>query len=205
MQITLRRSLAAAAAAIAVLMAACAAGTAATGPSPAAEGTADLTGQYRATLMDVGNVLPRTNAERLTIWVDRLTPEDEVARLADLQQGTRQEALREELFDHEVGRLRVGQGLSYPIAAALAFEGRDGLRHLVLVIARPISFGEIFTASRSIDYPFSVIELDLGEDGGGSGELNVAARFSLTADRRVVVDDLAVRPLRILDVERVAR
>jgi hypothetical protein len=210
MQITLRRPLAAAAAAavavaVAALIAACAAGTAATGPSPAAEGTAEMTGRYHAILMDVGNVLPRTNAERLTIWVERLTPDDEVARLADLQQGARQETLRDELFDREVGRVQVGQGLSYPIAAALAFAGRDGLRHLVLVIARPISFGEIFAASRSLDYPFSVIELDLEDDGGGSGELNVAARVSLNIDGRVVVDDLAVRPLRILGVERVAR
>lgn len=206
MQITLRQPLAAAAAAAAaVLMAACAAGTAATGPSPAAEGTAAMAGRYRAILMDVGNVLPRTNAERLNIWVDRLTPEDEVERLAALPQGARQEALRDELFDREVGRVQLGQGLSYPIAAALAFEGRDELRHLVLIIARPISFGEFFAGSRSLDYPFSVIELDLDAAGEGSGELNVAARVSLNAAGRVLVEDLAVQPLRILDVERAER
>lgn len=206
MQTTLRRPLAAAlAAATALSLGACAAGTAATGPSTAAEGSAALTGRYRAILMDVGNVLPRTSAERLNLWVDRLTPDDEIARLAALQRDSRQEALRDELFDQEVGRVQVGQGLSYPIAAALAFEGRDELRHLVLVIARPISVGEIFTASRSLDYPFSVIELDLDDAGEGSGELNVAARVSLNADGRVVVDDLAVRPLRIRDVQPVAR
>lgn len=206
MQIRLRRPLAAAlAAATAALIAACAAGTAATGPSPAAEGTDAMTGRYRAILMDVGNLLPRTSAERLDIRVERLTPDDEIARLADLQQDFRQQALRDELFDREVGRVQVGQGLSYPIAAALAFEGPDGLRHLVLVIARTISFGEIFTASRSVDYPFSVIELDLDDAGDGSGELNVAARVSLNADGRILVDDLALRPLRIRDVQRVAR
>lgn len=206
MQITLRQPLAAAAAATAAaLMAACAAGTAATGPSPAAEGTAAMAGRYRAILMDVGNVLPRTNAERLNIWVDRLTPEDEVERLATLPQDARQEALRDELFDREVGRVQLGQGLSYPIAAALAFEGRDELRHLVLIIARPISFGEFFAGSRSLDYPFSVIELDLDDAGEGSGELNVAARVSLNAAGRVLVEDLAVQPLRILDVERAER
>lgn len=155
--------------------------------------------------MDVGNVLPRTSAERLTLRVERLTSDEEIESLAALQQDARQEALRQALVDREVGRVQVGQGLSYPIAAALAFDGRDGLRHLVLVIARPISFGEIFAASRSVDYPFSVVELDLDEAGAGSGELNVAARISLAADGRVVVDDLAVLPLRILDVERAER
>lgn len=206
MQITLRRPLAAAlAAATALSLAACAAGTAVTGPSAADEGTAAVTGRYRGILMDSGNVLPRASAERLDIRVERLTPDAEIAQLAAMQRDGGQDALRDALFEREVGRVQLGQGLSYPISAALAFEGRDGLRHLVLVIARPISFGEIFTASRSVDYPFSVIELDLDGDGEGSGELNVAAQVSLNDAGRVVVDDLAVRPLRILDVERVAR
>lgn len=204
MQTPLRSPLAAAALG-AALLAACAAGTAAPAPSPTAGGAAAATGRYSAILMDLGNVLPRPSAERLTIWVDRLTPPAEIDRLAALQEEARQDALRDALAGEEVGRVQVGQGLSYPISAALAFEGRDELRHLVLVIARPITLGELLGTGRSLDYPFSVIELDLDDAGAGSGELNVAARIALNADGRIVVDDLAVRPLRILDVERVAR
>jgi hypothetical protein len=203
----IRHSLTLAAALVLAACAACATGTAGT-PAPAAAGAAAdgdsaLTGRYRGALMDVGNILPRTSAELVTVTLDRLTGAAELAELADIQTGARQEALRDALEGREVGRVQIGQGLSYPISAALAHDGEGEMRHLVLVIARPITLGEIWRSTRSLDYPFSVIELDLEPDGEGSGELNVAARVSFTADGAVQIEDLAVQPVRILGVDRV--
>lgn len=181
----------------AAALAACAAA-----PPPATAGeAADRagTGRYSGVLMDLGNVLPRTGAERITVWVDRLTPREELAELAALD--TSQNRLRNELAEREVGRVQVGQGIAHPIAVALALDGDEGTRHLVLVVARTLTLREIFGASLTADYPFSVIELDLDEDGEGSGELNVAARISFTSEGRVAIDELAVQPVRIQGVK----
>lgn len=203
MQTKLQQSLAAVTAVFAaVAITACATGTAG---GPSAEQTAAeaaLTGRYSGILMDVGNVLPRTGAERLTVWVDRLTSPEELQSFADAPASARQDALRDALAGLEVGRVRVGHGASYPVSAALAHQGDGGMWHLVLVIARPINIGEVFGGTRSLDYPFSVIELDLPDDGEGSGELNVAARVSFSAAGQVSVEDLAVQPVRILGVDR---
>jgi hypothetical protein len=185
------------AAVAAALLAACATG-APPASAGAATGDAALTGRYSGVLMDLGNVLPRTGAERLTVWLEDLTPREELAELADASQ----ERLRNALAEREVGRVRFGQGTSHPIAVALAADGDEGLRHLVLVVARPLTLREIFGASLTADYPFSVIELDVDGRGEGSGELNVAARISFTDGGRVVIDELAIQPVRILGVER---
>lgn len=184
--------------AAAMLLAACATGTA--GDPPATAGGDALTGRYTGILMDLGNVLPRTGAERITVWVDELTARQEIADLGAL--AASQDGLRNELAEREVGRVRIGQNISHPIAVALASDGDEGVRHLVLVVARPMTLSEIFGTSITADYPFSIIELDLGSDGEGSGELNVATRISFTEGGRVAIDELAVQPVRIQGVER---
>ncbi len=187
----------------AVVLAGCAGAATPAAETAAAGSGHELAGRYSGVMVDVGNVLPRTTAERLTIWVDRVEPAAAAERLATLERKSGQTALQDALADHEVGRVQVDGGLSYPISAAFAY-GDDGadLRHLVLIVNRPISIGEIFRGSRSVRYPFSVLELDVGPHGEGSGELNIAARLAFDDAGQVLIDGLAAQPLRILDVDR---
>lgn len=162
---------------------------------------AEMTGRYHGILVNPQTVYPRDLANRLTIRVDRLTTPEEADRMAEILRDRGNDALEDELWKKDVGRIQIDQGLGYPIAAALAFE-EEGMDRLVLVITRPISIGEIFSASRSADYPFSVVALDLGEDGEGSGELVVAAQLHFGDDGRLLVDEYGAVPLRILNVDR---
>src|SRR4029078_3346703 len=49
----------------------------------------------------------------------------------------------------------------------------DGGEPIVLAPARPISFREAANQSRTLDYPFTVIELRLNKDGEGEGMMSI--------------------------------
>ncbi|HEX2253740.1 MAG TPA: hypothetical protein VHQ65_10785 [Thermoanaerobaculia bacterium] len=165
---------------------------------------AALTGRYQGVLVNLGNLLPRALASRITLEVERLTPPAELRRLGALLEERGQNALRNELADRDVGHVQVDQEIGYPIAAAFATDGADGMRHLVLVMARPISIGEVLRGSRLADYPFSIIVLDLEQEGYGTGELAVAASIAQLREDRLRVDEYPVYPLRIVRVEHQA-
>ena len=60
--------------------------------------------------------------------------------------------------------------------------GEDGGRRIVLVTDRPISFWEAANQPRSIDYPFTLIELRLNRDGEGEGKMSIATKITGNRD-----------------------
>lgn len=162
---------------------------------------ASITGHYTGLLVDPDPVFPRRLSHQIKIDLDRLTPLEELERMIGILDREGQDALESELWNQKVGTVQIDSDLAHPIAAAFLIEGDRGMGHLVLVVDRPMSIGEVFNASRSTKYPFSVIEIDLEEDGNASGELMVAAQMSY-ADGTLTIENLAFQPVRILDVDR---
>jgi hypothetical protein len=67
------------------------------------------------------------------------------------------------------------------------------------MIDRPISFREAANNLRSMDYPFSYIEIHLDPSGKGDGKLIAAAKVSLSGNT-VDIENLGVQPFKLLDV-----
>jgi hypothetical protein len=157
---------------------------------------------YLGHLVDISRTMPRSSTRSVKIWIDRLTTDDEAAHLADLAHTRGVDALEEALGEDTVGRVQVGERTSDPIAYARRFRNGDG-EHLLLISRRPIAFREFFRSARSVDYPFTVIELDLDAQGKGSGEVLTAARFRMKKDGMIELENydfvaarlLAVKPL----------
>jgi hypothetical protein len=164
----------------------------------AAQGPVPL-GTYQATLVNLDTVFPRNTVDRITIKLDRLTPPDEAARLKEQLRTKGQAALQAKLWDRQVGTVQVVGHLAQPIAAARDFEG-DGFHRLILIVPRDIGFRELWRNSRSNDYPFTVVELDIDDQGRGSGEILPAARLSVRDDGKVQFDQFAFQSLRLLNV-----
>lgn len=195
--------------ALTLLAALLVAGTAVAGDQGTNEGTmteepvvtaSALTGTYTGVLVDPDVVFPRDLTHLFTVKLDRLTPPGELEQMVELLREKGQKALEAELWEKEVGRIQIDQSLGYPIAAAVHFTGDRDMGHLVLVIDRPMSIGEVFHATRSTEYPFSIIAIDLGQDGSMSGEMMVAAQMRFDGDD-LVVRDLAFQPVRLLNVD----
>jgi len=107
-------------------------------------------------------------------------------------------SLRDELWKHSAGYLRIGGRLGYPVAAVLSQDTATG-RKLTVVLNRPLSAFEVQSYARSSMYPFSVLELDLDQNGEGHGTLIGAARMRMRGDT-LEVQSLGVQPLRLLAV-----
>ena len=101
-----------------------------------------------------------------------------------------------------VGRIRTPDSIGYELRYAQQRPGKDGGRDIVLMTDRPVSFWEAVNRPRSIDYPFTLIEIHINRDGTGEGKLSVAARITADPDTGMVeLEDYAQQPVRLVDVK----
>ena len=102
-----------------------------------------------------------------------------------------------------VGYIRADGGLGYDLHFASRTPGEDGGERIVLATDRPIGFWEASNQPRSIDYPFTVIELRVNDDGEGEGKLSLATK--VTADksgRNVTLENYETQPVLLQGVKR---
>ncbi|MGE5233696.1 MAG: hypothetical protein ACM3OB_06255 [Acidobacteriota bacterium] len=173
----------------------------ASGPARAA--ALPPTGLYTAELANLEPGFSRFTTVPVRLWIDSWTPADRAQGLVDLLRGQGATAFADALWRHDIGRLQIDGRLGLPIAAAFPIHeaGRD---RLILILNRPIAPWEFWRFGRSLDYRFTVLELDLGADGQGSGSMVGAAKLHVDKDSKLVVTSLGNLPLRLLTVRRAA-
>jgi hypothetical protein len=157
---------------------------------------------YLATLVDTSHVLPHAQSVPIRVRLERLTADDRVADLVRVARDKGELALRRALETESVGRLEINGRLGDPISYARRIEDADGV-HLLLISERSLSLREIFGNRRSVDYPFTVVEIDLAPDGSGSGNFYGAARIRPRKDGDIELDGLSALPARLLAVKAV--
>ena len=79
----------------------------------------------------------------------------------------------------------------------------DGGERVVLVTDRRIGFWEAANQPRSIDYPFTVIELRLNRDGEGEGKMSIATKIIHDKkDNMITLENYETQPVRLTNVKR---
>jgi hypothetical protein len=161
-------------------------------------------GTLRCTAAAIGTGGPRTRpvATNLDIVVERWSSESERQRLVgSLKKGP------DEILDtvrdlRRVGYIRTPNSLGWDLHFAQTSPGEDGGRRLVVATDRPMSFWEIANQPRTVDYPFTFIELQLNNDGEGKGTLSIATRVIPTSDGRFVqLETYDTQPVQLNEVK----
>ncbi len=148
----------------------------------------------------IGNVVNMQGGgtARLVVHIESYSPDEEVLGLAKILAEKGQPGLQEAMFDlKDRGWVRIGPSLGYPIGVFRSRPTETG-RRIIALTDRPIQFCEAHRGTRSRDYAFGMIILDLDKDGKGEGKLLPAMKAKITDQGVVELESLGTDPFKII-------
>ena len=110
-------------------------------------------------------------------------------KLLDALQGTR-----------PVGTIKTPDSLGYDLHYASQTPLPEGGRRIVIATDRPIGFWEASRRPRTIDYPFTVIQMEIGKDGTGKGTMSYATKI-IPAGDTIVLENFSNQPVMLTEVK----
>jgi hypothetical protein len=100
-----------------------------------------------------------------------------------------------------VGRIRTPQTLAWTLRYARQFKLDEGGRRIVLVTDRPIGFREARNSGRSMDYPFTILEIRLNANGEGEGKIFGGSKVYVE-NNELVVENWGTQPTRFNNIKQ---
>jgi hypothetical protein len=158
---------------------------------------------FTAFAVDVSNTAPRGGATTtVDIVINRYSSDADRDRLLEaLDQG--QDALLKALQKLPVvGYLTTPGSLRYDIHFARQRPNPDGGRNIVLATDRYIGMWEAANQPRTIDYPFTLIQLQLNKNDEGVGKASIATKITKT-DNYIELENFSSEPVRLNNVHKV--
>jgi hypothetical protein len=155
---------------------------------------------YSASAVNINN----GRAGNIDITVDRWSTDKQ----RDALMAVMVEKGPNKLLDALQGLPRVGHfgapgHLSWDIHFARKMALPDGGERVVLVTDRRISFWESANQPRSIDYPFTVIDIRLNADGDGEGKMSLATKVIYDKDQNMIsLENYQLQPVLLTNVKR---
>jgi hypothetical protein len=100
-----------------------------------------------------------------------------------------------------VGGIRTPQTLAWTLRYARQFKLPEGGRRIVVVTDRPIGFREARNSSRSMDYPFSILEIRLNANDEGEGKIFGGSKVYVE-NNELVVENWGTQPTRFNNIKK---
>lgn len=138
---------------------------------------------------------------RVEISITRWSTPEEGTQLETTFLERGQEALVDALQKlPEVGRVRVGTSLSYPLQYAEANRLDDGW-HVFVATDREIGPYEGYYRERTMDFPLTLIELHLNDEGKGNGTAAIGVRLRFDAETSTLnIEEWDTQPVRLRNI-----
>jgi hypothetical protein len=103
-----------------------------------------------------------------------------------------------------VGYIRIPQTTAWTLHYAYQFPQEDGGRVIIIGTDRKVGMREAASSTRSMDYPFELIQMKLDKDGKGEGKLSAATKISLSKDgTRIELENYGTAPVSLENIHRV--
>jgi hypothetical protein len=136
--------------------------------------------------------------------VNRWSTEAERTRLLNVLLENGADKLLDALKDTpKVGYVRNVESIGWDLHYAHKVPLPEGGERIVLATDRPIGFWEARNQPRSIDYPFTVVELHVNRDGEGEGKLSVATKIIPDKENGIItLENYGIQPVRLQAVRR---
>lgn len=100
-----------------------------------------------------------------------------------------------------VGSIRTPQTLRWELRYARQFKTDEGGRRIILVTDRPIGFREAANSNRSMDYPFTIVEIHLNAKDEGEGKIFGGSKIYVEKGD-LVVENWGTQPTRFNNIKK---
>jgi hypothetical protein len=171
-------------------------------PAALAQGGSNgsLPQRFVALAANLSNVNVGPAAQTVEIQVTRWSTDAERDRLLTVLKEKGEKALLSELQKlPKVGSIRTPDSLGYDLHFARQHPWGDGGRRIFIATDRYITFWEQRNQARSLDYPFTLIEMRLDNHDRGEGKLTLATSVSME-DNQLVLENYANQPIMLKSV-----
>lgn len=159
--------------------------------------------RFTALAVNMGEPV-RWKTATVEMVVNRWSTDAERNRLLAVLQDKGPDKLLDELQKTpKVGYIRTPDSVGYDLHFARRTSDEDGGERIILATDRYIGFWEAANRPRTIDYPFTVIELHMRSNGEGEGKMSLFAK--ILADKKsntIVLEDYGTQPVLLQAVKR---
>jgi len=165
--------------------------------------TLDLPLRITGTAISAGGFRNPTGVARIEIHLNRLSAPGQRDELLQRLREGRSELLSGLRKAPSVGTIRFNTQLAWDLRYASAQPGPENTVQLFLATDRPMSFAELWNQPEYSDYPFTLINLELGPPGTkGKGTMILAAQIRADRSGRFVhVENFGSTPVQLNNVE----
>jgi len=157
--------------------------------------------KFTAFAVNMSNVTTRAQTAQVDITINRWSTDADRDRLLTILRGKGQDALLEAMRKLPVvGYINTPGSLRYDLHFARQIPDAEGGRRIVLGTDRYVGTWEAANRPRTMDYPFTVIELQVDKAGNGKGWASIYTKLTATADGNVELENFASEPVILSDV-----
>jgi hypothetical protein len=168
---------------------------------PSAQSNMAKPEKFTAFAVDISNTAPRANASVVDIEIKRWSTDAERDQLLEIFRAKGQDGLLAALQKLPVvGGIRTPGSLNYDIHFARQRPGADGGRDVFLMTDRYIGAWEAMNRPRTIDYPFTLIQLQLDKNSHGVGKASLATQVTQDPDGTIVLENFSSQPVILNEV-----
>jgi hypothetical protein len=173
-----------------------------TGPAQAQE-KKEKPKRYRFTAFAV-NMGSGPKAGVIDITLERLTTAEErdnlIAAFVEGGQDKLLSALQK--VRPRVGFIRSPSSLGYDLQYAWRIVNSDGTSRIIIGTDRPVSFFEASRNTRTMDYPFTIIEMRLDAKGEGEGRMASGTKISKSKDGKTIeLENYGISPVALNQIK----
>ena len=103
----------------------------------------------------------------------------------------------------KVGYIRTSTSLAWDLHYARQSPLENGGRRIVLATDRPIGFREAANQPRTMDYPVTIIEIQLDRNDRGVGKILAGTKLFIDKDNNLVLENYGQQPIRFNEIKKV--
>jgi hypothetical protein len=163
---------------------------------------AGLPTQYSATAIGQAGA-PAGKTFGVNLYITGVTSDEDRQKLLGLLKEKGQTAAVSALENaKDLGRIAPTGAVGTGVRFVRIRPNPDGGQHIVMVTNRPITYAELINSSRSRDYPFTVVAMDIDNSGKGTGSLAPLCKIRFNKKGELEIEQYGQQPFRLANLQR---